>query len=485
MASSHPSSSGYGPSSVRNRLYFSGNTTDFKIWETRFTNYIYTLDKGVHKALLPPKTGETDDEDFEDKNRRAYAELVQLLDERSLMLIMNDHSNDGRAAFAALCAHYDSKEKPRILTLYEELTTLRLTDNENITDYIIRAEGAATGLRSAGENISDNLIIAMILKGLPEMYKPFIVVHTQLDKYKTVSEFKSALVNYCNTEALRAPMAQSCAMSSAHKPSEMTRGSRSNLQCLACAKYGHRSKDCRSKANLKCGFCKKPGHVDAVCFAKRKHSTPTHQSASYTHTSDTESFSFTTQAYSQNDTNSCNSNKLLVDCGATSHIVNNENLFVSFDKDFNPENHYIELADGRRSNQFAKARGDAKFTIKDAQGLDHDITLKNALYVPDFPIHLFSVRVATDAGATFTFSKENTVLSHKQVDFKIIRSGNLYFLPTQSTCSQTYVTRSLNEWHHVLGHMNFDDILQLQKVCLGMKVTKSDKNHVSFAMKIK
>jgi hypothetical protein len=205
---------GYGPSHSRSRLYFTGDANTFKIWETRFVNYIYTLDKGVHKALLPKVQGTDDDDDYADKNRRAYAELVQVLDEKSLMLIMNDNENDGRNAFKTLKSHYDSTEKPRVLTLYEQLTTLSMTPTETITDYIIRAERAATGLKSAGENISDNLIIAMVLKGLPEFYKPFVVVHTQLDKYKTMAEFKAGLINYTNTEALRSPMNQSCAMSS-------------------------------------------------------------------------------------------------------------------------------------------------------------------------------------------------------------------------------------------------------------------------------
>ena len=67
----------------------------------------------------------------------------------------------------------------------------------------IRAERAATGLNAAGENITDNLVIAMILKGLPEEYKPFVVVHTQIDKVKTLTEFKAAVRTYASTEASR------------------------------------------------------------------------------------------------------------------------------------------------------------------------------------------------------------------------------------------------------------------------------------------
>jgi len=174
-------STGYGP---RARLYFDGKPETFPTWEIRFTNCLYTLDKGIHKAIVQPVTGVDDDDDFVVKNKRAYAELVQVLDERSLQLIMSDAPDDGRNALKILKAHFASTEKPRVLKLYEELTTLRMGIDEDVTDYIIRAERAATGSNAAGETITDNLVVAMLLKGLPEEYKPFVVVHTQMETAK-------------------------------------------------------------------------------------------------------------------------------------------------------------------------------------------------------------------------------------------------------------------------------------------------------------
>lgn len=125
---------------------------------------------------------------------------------------MRDAAHDGRKAFQILRQHYASTEKPRVLTLYEQLTTVTMTEAEDITDYLIRAENYAAGLRSADENISDNLVIAMIMKGLPTSYQPFVVVHTQIDKVQTFSEFKAALTNFDNAESAR--YSQSTAMAS-------------------------------------------------------------------------------------------------------------------------------------------------------------------------------------------------------------------------------------------------------------------------------
>ena len=81
--------------------------------------------------------------------------------------------------------------------------------DEDTMDYLICVKRAATGLRKSVETITDNLVIAIILKSIPGSFKPFVVVHTQLDKYKTLSAFKAALNNYSNTEAMRSTQEQS------------------------------------------------------------------------------------------------------------------------------------------------------------------------------------------------------------------------------------------------------------------------------------
>ena len=456
MASAQ-NSTGYGP---RTRLYFDGNPTSFPIWETRFLNYLYTQDKDVHKSIIPKPTDGEDPTNFEEKNRMAYAELVQVLDEKSLLLVMTDAANDGRKALSILRQHFASTEKPRVLTLYEELTTLRMQDHEHITDYIIRAERASTGLRTAGEQITDNLIIAMLLKGLPESFKPFVVVHTQLDKVKTLSEFKASLTNYASTEAIRNQRECSTAM---------TAQTSSKTQCKACAKYGHRSLNCSVKESLMCSYCNKPRHVEAVCFLKKRGVKPV---TSQNSTNLTFTFLTNTTTYADNisQPKPMMHDKLLVDCGATAHIVNNPDRFITYDNEFVPERHYIELADGRSSNELVTAKGSAVFNIFDSKGETKQITLKNSLLAPSFPTNLFSVSAAVGTGAQVTFTQNRSTLSSNHTDFNIIKEGQLYFLQTQY--ESAYITKTLDQWHKDLGHMNYDDIVKLQSATKGMKVDK-------------
>ena len=130
----------------------------------------------------------------------------------------------------------------------------------------------------------------------------------------------------------------------------------------------------------------------------------------------------------------------------------------------------MELADGRRSNELAKARGCAKYTLVDTNGNRCCITLKNALLAPDFPTSLFSVHAATNAGAKVTFTKSQASLTKENTQFEFLKRGQLYFLPTGADDSSAFGAKTLNEWHITLGHMNNEDILNLQTVTRGMKI---------------
>ena len=144
-----------------------------------------------------------------DKNAEVYAELIQFLDDRSLSLIFRDAPDDGKKALEILREYYMGKGKPRILTLWTELSLLTKGSGETVTDYIIRAEKAMSALRNAGETVSDSLLIAMVLKGLPSGYKPFEVVTTQRDEIMTFAEFKTSLRNYEDTENARTSRGES------------------------------------------------------------------------------------------------------------------------------------------------------------------------------------------------------------------------------------------------------------------------------------
>lgn len=157
---------------------------------------------------------------------------------------MRDAKHDGSKALQILREHYTGKEKPCVVSLYSELSSLKMAPKETVTDYMIRAQTIFMSLSRADESISDGLQIAMVVKGLPDSYKPFVV---QKNDIVTFSEFKTKLRSYERTEKYgRSDM--SVEGDNVMKASRATRSrvrrrgkrmDRADMKFYSCYKKGH------------------------------------------------------------------------------------------------------------------------------------------------------------------------------------------------------------------------------------------------------
>jgi hypothetical protein len=165
-----------------------------------------------------------------DKNETVFAELIQFLDEHTLSLVITEAKDDGRKDFQIVREFYAGSSNLRVITLYNQLTTLTKGNSETVTDYMIHAERAMSALRSANEQVSDALLIAMVLKGLPDEYKAFVAVVTQSATVDTFKKFKQPLHDFDETESTH---------------SKMGKGRGKTIICFNCGIAGHKAVDCR------------------------------------------------------------------------------------------------------------------------------------------------------------------------------------------------------------------------------------------------
>ena len=328
---------------------------------------------------------------------------------------------------------------------------------------MLRAEAAAAALKDAEEEVRDALLIAMILKGLPPVFKAFNTVITQKDKQPSYPEFKVALRAYEENE--KPPSKDNVMKTEFH----------AKIRCYACRQLGHKADQC-TKSKKWCKHCKSRTHNTNEC---RKKDHEQHydgaKSAQEKPSKPQRSFLFqvTDEPEDEGDNISCMKASLLVDCGATTHIINDESKFIRFENDFNSSVHFIELADGSRHNDIALKRGDANVVLHDNLGNEHNVTLSDALYVPSFSQNIFSVQAASKNGASISFHPDKAVLSAGDgTKFDIYKKGRLYYL---------YSVKSkqcdLKMWHEILGHCNMKDTLKLESVVNGMSI--SNKGELS------
>ena len=460
-------SRGYGPGKA---LHFSGEVEKFELWSIKFKGYL-RLNK-LHKTLEEATTG--DDE----KNAELYATLVQVLDDKSLNLIIRDAADDGRKAFKILQDHYQGTSKPKIISLYCELTSLKKNKEESVTEYMLRAENTATRLKQAEEVVSHGLLIAMILKGLPDSYKPFSTIITQTDSDKMdFQKFKASLRAYEETEVARGDTAQS-------------KDDVFSIKCFKCGKSGHMKKNCGNVSNQNrsqhtkrtynqrwCTHCKTNTHDTDYCrYLKGNKEKSNIKSAK----EDQDYFVFKLSVFEKDVVSSAtDENLLLVDCGATTHIVHDPDCFINKDKTFDGSTHIIELADCSRQQGLATLRGDAEVFVKDSEGVIRKIILKRALCIPSYKQNIISVHAMTESNLKVLFSQDkNCIKTENGTIFNMCKRGKLYYLEGDSKCKSDcfskVITKSLEEWHNTLGHWNSSDLKQLEKCSIGMKISNTN-----------
>ena len=234
-------------------------------------------------------------------------------------------------------------------------------------------------------------------------------------------------------------------------------------KCFRCDKKGHKSSDCWMKAEKWCNKCKSKTHNTKDCRARRdgvKMAAETGEENAKIH-----SFAFTLK---ENNSNGGKTSNLLVDTGATSHIINDKSKFVNFDEKFDPSNHVIELADGSKAN-VVLGKGNAKVKLYDINGNLQDVMLSNALYIPSYQQNIFSVPAAIEKGAAVSLDRQvREYRDPEGIVFGIEQVGKLYYLNSISSSQNN--ASSLMEWHKILGHCNYNDVRKLESVVKGMKI---------------
>ena len=354
---------GYGP---RRALIFDRDESKYELWEVKFLGYM-RIQKLID--IVVRKAGEEAAPSAE-KLANAFAELVQCLDDRSLAFVIHEAKDDGRKALQVLREHYEGKGKPRVIALYTELTSMLMKAGEAVTDYILRAEKASAALKAADEVISNGLLVAMALKGLPESYKTFSTVVSQREKAMTFPEFKTALRNYEETEksCQRAPQEDNVMVQKT-----ATKGFSGN--CYRCRRKGHRISECYVKD------LRRKSTKSTANNCHRKNGDTAKKTVNID--SNEHNFAFTFTDDKVRSTKGGKRPNLLVDSGATSHIVVNRENFQSFEKEFDAENHFTELADCSKTS-VVLGKGNAKVKVYDVNGNLHDLVLNNALYIPSY-----------------------------------------------------------------------------------------------------
>ncbi|RVW60487.1 Retrovirus-related Pol polyprotein from transposon TNT 1-94 [Vitis vinifera] len=152
---------------------------------------------------------------------------------------------------------FAKNDKAETSTLLASLISMKYKGKGNVREYIMEMSHLASKLKALKLELSDDLLVHLVLISLPAQFNQFKVSYNcQKDKW-TLNE----LISFCvqEEERLKQDKTESAHLASTSKD----KGKRKNKDNKVVASNGPEQK--KQKVEVTCFFCNKPGHTKKEC----------------------------------------------------------------------------------------------------------------------------------------------------------------------------------------------------------------------------
>jgi len=205
------------------------------------------------------------------KSHLAYGILIQSLKDEQLRLVRGVDRGNAHGIWKILIGTYDRKSMATRVQLLEQLfgTQLKVIDHETIASYVARLTELERRLRAQGEQISEGIMVYMLLRGLPAPYTSIV----QLMKMKEKLEFTEAVETLKNEEERQGISNHNERQTNHHADAATERHLPKG--CFACGAHDHIKSNCPLHSNKKhCEKCHRIGHTTQECKMTVSHASP-------------------------------------------------------------------------------------------------------------------------------------------------------------------------------------------------------------------
>lgn len=373
-----------------------------------------TTAKIVHAADIATETDNT-------KLESAKAYLALGVDTSIYVHIHN--CTTGLDIWNTLHRLYEDKGLYRKIGLLGSLLSNKLEDSDGMQDYVDKIANAANKLSGVGFPVNDEWLGAILLAGLTDEFKPFIM----------------------GLEANGVGISGDLIIS---KLLDCRDGNDRN-SALYSKKFDKKSK----KKQRKCFNCGSPQHLANACDQPKK-AKPTEKSAraafmmALSSTDEcNESEDDESEAQIRGFLGTNNKNVWFVDSGGSRHVT----PYSDFIGNRNNEKDKITAANGE--NLKITGTGDGKVTF--ANG---NVSVQRIMHVPDLAVNLLSVSQIVKSGNTVVFDSEGCSIynnDNKCVLFCKEKGGVYAVEADDKKCFIAAHTTSAYTWHRRLGHANY------------------------------
>ncbi|RVW83084.1 Retrovirus-related Pol polyprotein from transposon TNT 1-94 [Vitis vinifera] len=389
----------------------------------------------------------------------------------------------------------------KLQSLRRDFETLHMKNGESVQDFLSRVAAIVNQMRSYGEDILDQTVVAKVLRSLMPKFDHVVAAIEESKDLSTYSfdelmgSLQSHEVRLSRTEEKNEEKAFYTKGETSDQKNggrEATgrgrgrggahgRGGRGRGRGDAQGDQRQSTEKSRNKSNIQCYYCKWFGHVQAECWKKERQE----KQANYVEQEEDQVKLF--MAYNEEVVSS--NNIWFLDSGCSNHMTGIKSLFKELD-----ESHKLKVKLG--DDKQVQVEGKGTMAVNNGHG--NVKLLYNVYFIPSLTQNLLSVGQLMVSGYSILFDGATCVIKDKKSDQIIVdvhmAANKLFPLEVSSIEKHALVVKETSEynlWHLRYGHLNVKGLKLLSKkemvfglpkidsvnVCEGCIYGKQSKNH--------
>ncbi len=390
-------------------------------------------------TILPVDSADRKYSEYRKRDQAARLLIINTVIEELRCYFRKPDARTARGAWASIKTVHQRTAATDAERLKLEFLQIQARADETLQTYLNKVQEASTQVLDAGGVITDSEEITVLLKGVPQEFRSYAAALEALNRKVpfTADEVRAALLQHESIQRLQDATNKSAAPSLDESTALTTNDNPSRLRKVTCY------------------YCKKPGHVIKDCRKRLRKM----QSQTQAHANVTRTQVALHVGSSKTKTNATQKLQLLMDSGASSHMVNKQEAFAE-----------LKMFDVPTTVSTAEDAGELKAmgigTIHfQPDGLQAGLILQNVLWIPALRYNLLSLPCVDRAGCITQIRSGSCTLKHLKTAQtlavgKLDRRTNMYVLTgtydrqtsTANVANTNPAMRNAQLWHRRLGH---------------------------------
>ena len=418
--------------------------------------------------------------EFEEKQRRVVGKIGKMCtdDVQQEFLSMRDLANgeiwNPKDLWEHLKTRYTLKNWSAKWSTFNRLEEINYEKCKTIEEYGSLVRDIKAEINDISLSV-EQIVVLKLLNGLGSSFSTYLtILNEQARREDKFPALDGLLKNLEDEEArMRQDPIAIANMLKAKKNKNPTEEGKS--KCKYCG-YNHSGK-CRH-SNATCRKCGKTGHLERVCEDKggnetsKPHIVCTVRECSGKRTQETPLICMANLYRGPK-----NAHDLLIDSGATAHIICNKDLFQ--EGTFRSENSCLETGSGEVLS--TEGKGSLLVSLDNGNGGVTDLILTNVLFAPDLKFNLIStIQLGKKGISTYLMADDEPAqLVHKGKLVGLAKTINNQYVLQTTTISPTEAraltttngTKApIQTWHERLGHLSYPNLLKLNHLANGVTI---------------